>query len=495
MGTLLALLRLTLTAAAFAGPTAVNWQGRLADPGTGNPVAGPTAQVTFRIYDAASNGTLLWSEGPRSLAVDNGQLEARMGEVTALSSAVFSAPGRWLEVSVDGSVLSPREAFAAAPWSLRAQTAETLATGSTNYVQNRATLQSGAVAHPSSGSVSGTLSVYGLVHAAGDLRVWGTLRAGSGNHALTTAGGLWDAAKLDPATTLPNASLASSSVTKLGSAVNAPGGLVRLDASGFVPAALLDPAVVTQLGNSLNGPSQPAQVGAGGLVPDALVDASSVVKRSAAGLIHNYQLDAASITLQGNGFNAADRLLLLDGAGLVPNALLDASSVAKRAATGLVHDYQLDAASVTLQGNSFNAALKLVKLAGDAALNAPASGDAVYAVTTSSSIDVGGIGGKVRESGFDLMPKGAIVIWATADCPPGWSEATEFRGRVPVGVCAGCVVGLTAATAFTANSQELSHDHSAGSSGGSFRDNDLQRTDTAVTTMPYRQVFFCRKSQ
>ncbi|MBI5594492.1 MAG: hypothetical protein HY928_00230 [Elusimicrobia bacterium] len=498
MGTLFALLRLTLAAAAMAGPSAVNWQGRLSDPATGNPVTAPTAQVTFRIYDASSGGSLLWSEGPRTLTVDNGQVDARMGEVTALSSAVFAGSGRWLEVEVNGSVLSPREAFASAPWSLRAQTADFLASGTTNYIQNRDTLQTGASAFPSSGSVNGTLTVYGLVHLAGDLRVRGSLRAGTANHTLTTGSGLWDAAKFDPATTVPNEALDDSSVTKLGNAFNGPDGLVVLDGSGYVPASLLDPAVVTQQGNTFNAASKLLKLDAGALVPNALVDASSVVKVSPSGLIHNYLIDATSITLQGNSFNAANKLLRADSGGLVDELYLDASSVSKRSSTGLVHNYQLDSASITLQGNTFNAAGKLVKLDANAVLNAPASGNAVYGVVTSSSINVGGSGGRVHEAGFVLVPKEAIVIWAGAVCPPGWSEAAEFQGRVPIGVCSGCLVGLTAGTAFTTNSQAQTHDHSMGSAdpaGTAWRDTGTRRTDTKTTTMPYRQMLYCRKDQ
>lgn len=491
-----AFLALSAVPLGAAVPAEFNFSGRLSDPGTRNPAAGPTASLTFRLYDALTGGTLVWSEGPRSVAVDNGAFEVRLGEVNPLSAAEVAAP-RWLEVEADGETLTPRRPLAASAYALRAGLADSLEPGGTNYVQNRATLQAGAVVHAASGSVAGTLTVYGLVHAAGNLRVSGLLRPGPAAAAVTTGAGLWDAAALDPATLLPSASVDSASVTKRGPAVNTPGGLVRLDGSAYVPAALLDPADVTQEGNTFNGASQLLQLDGSALVPNDRVDASSIVKRGVGGLLHDYLLDSSSVTLQGNTFNAAGRLLRLGGTGLVDNAQLDASSVVKRAAgTGLVHDYQLDSASVTLQANTFNAANRLVKLDSAAGWAAPASGNAVYAVVTSSSLDATGTGAKVREQGEDLMPKGAVILWPNAACPSGWTEATEFRGFVPMGNCAGCTAGTTGGTAFTADGQLLQHDHNTGAAdpdGVSYSAAGTYRTDTVATTMPYVQLLYCRK--
>lgn len=478
-----------------AVPAEVNFQGRISAPGTHNPTSGATASLTFRLYDASSGGTLVWSEGPRTLTVDNGAFEARLGEVTPLAAADFAEP-RWLEVEADGETLSPRQPLSASPTALRAALADSLEPGSTSYVQNRDTLQAAAVVHAASGSLAGTLTVYGLLHGAGDVRVSGLLKAGPSAAAVTTAAGLWDAAALSAATLLPNAAVDAASVTKRGPAVNAPGGLLRLDGSAFVPAARLDPGDVTQHGNTFNGASQLLQLTAGALVPNDRLDASSVVKRGAGGLLPDYLLDPASVTLQGNSFNAAGKLLLLDAGGLVPNAQLDASSVVKRAASGFIQDYQLDATSVTLQANTFNAADRLAKLDSGAGLSAPGAGDSVYSVVTSSSLHVTGTGGKIREQGTDLMPKGAVVIWPLAACPAGWSEAAEFRGLVPMGNCLGCTVGTTGGTAFTVDAQALNHDHNVGAADPDltgYRPNLTYRTTTVTTTMPYAQVLFCRK--
>lgn len=59
-------------------------------------------------------------------------------------------------------------------------------------------------------------------------------------------------------------------------------------------------------------------------------------------LVPNVLLSASSATKQGNTFNAANRLLQLDGSALVPNANIATSSVTK-------------------QGNSFNGTSQLVQ--------------------------------------------------------------------------------------------------------------------------------------
>lgn len=95
---------------------------------------------------------------------------------------------------------------------------------------------------------------------------------------------------------------------------------------------------------------------------------------SSSGTINNSSFDTSSVTLQGNTFNAANKLLKLDSSGLVPNVNIDSSSVTKQGNTfntanklllldssGLVPNANIDTASVTKQGNIFNGNSQLVK--------------------------------------------------------------------------------------------------------------------------------------
>jgi hypothetical protein len=96
-------------------------------------------------------------------------------------------------------------------------------------------------------------------------------------------------------------------------------------------------------------------------------------------------LRSSSVTLQGNSFNAADRLVRLDGSARYPAlegsqiTLLNASALA----SGTVAPARLDSGSVTLQGNSFNAADRLVRL--DSSNRFPASdGSQITALNASA---------------------------------------------------------------------------------------------------------------
>ncbi|TBR25761.1 hypothetical protein EPO15_01545 [bacterium] len=487
------LLGLALPAAA-AVPGTLPFEGRLIDPATLDPRSEASVSVVFRVYDDPTAGTQLWAEGPTSVALDDGHFETTLGAAVPLSSSVFASDGRWLEVSVEGVALTPRQRLPSAPWALRAAAADSLEPGAANYLNNRTDLQAGASFHASSASVSGPLTTTGTQWAVADLSVRGVVRTGTGLHQITTAGGLLDAAKADPATVVPDASLDSSSVTKLGPAADVPGGLAVLDGSGYLPAGRYA-GNVTRKGNTFNGASQLAKLTAAALLPNALVDVSSVAKLLA-GRLPSALLDMSSVTKVGNGFNAADTLVLLGAGNLVPNAQVDGSSVAKLSPAGRVHNTQLDASTVTLAANGFNGAGQLVLFDASATLNAAAAGSAVYSVVTSSSVDVAGTGAKVREAGVDLVPAGLTIFWTGLSCPSGYAEETNLRGRLPLGACAACNTTSTSGAAFTTDAQALTHTHAdtGGGASGMREGGTNLLTDSADTTMPYIQVLFCRKT-
>lgn len=488
----------------------VNFQGRLVDPATKNPQNG-TFDMTFRICDslasACTGGNKLWEEvhasgvPDNSITVDNGVFEVLLGELTALSSAPFSGAA-YLEIEVEGQVLSPREQLVSVPQALRAAVAESLEAGDPNYIHFTDILQAGAEFHVTSGTaetsflVGGTLRVVGNSSLEGDLTVDGTLIMGSGLNVLTNAAGLLDATKLNTATLVPNDSIDDSSITMQGQNFNGANQLLQLNGSALVPDALLDGSVVTKLGNSFNGANQLLQLDAGGLIPNA-------------------RIDSASITMQGQDFNGPNQLLLLDGTAFVPTAQLNSSIVTKEGntfngasqllklnASALVDNARIDSSSITMQGQDFNGANQLVMLDSNGTLNAAASGTGIYSITTSSSINVTGTGAKVREGGNDLLPSGAIIMWAdSAGCPPGYAEmdgtgaTVDMRGRLPIGKpAAGTIANTGGAAAFTADGDAVTHSHTVGAAeANSFRIGSNNRTDVADTTMPYIYIMFCRK--
>ena len=96
----------------------------LTDAG-GQPRKG-AAVVTFGLFDAQQDGTLLWTEVQEVHADDRGRFSAYLGAASPVPQEVFSnEQARWLSIGVDGREL-PRIMLVAVPYALRAADAETL---------------------------------------------------------------------------------------------------------------------------------------------------------------------------------------------------------------------------------------------------------------------------------------------------------------------------------------------------------------------------------
>jgi uncharacterized protein YjbI with pentapeptide repeats len=124
----LSLLLLALSSPLFAwtiGP--MNYQGRLLDS-AGVPV---TATLPFkvRIYDAASGGTLKFSEQHNSIPVNDGVYSFLVSTGTsptgAWDIALWNTAQLFMEIEVNGETLSPRHLMAAAPYAFQANLALT----------------------------------------------------------------------------------------------------------------------------------------------------------------------------------------------------------------------------------------------------------------------------------------------------------------------------------------------------------------------------------
>ena len=103
---------------AAAGIT-IPYAGRLDDE-AGLAVPDGDYAFTFALYDAATGGTLLWSEVQEEIAVEGGSFVASLGRVTPLPEAMLAGGALWLEVAVRGpeadafTTLAPRQALRAA---------------------------------------------------------------------------------------------------------------------------------------------------------------------------------------------------------------------------------------------------------------------------------------------------------------------------------------------------------------------------------------------
>jgi len=107
-----------------AGP--VGYSGRLLDD-KGAPVAA-TLPMVIRVYDSAEDGALLYKQEYADVVVEQGYFnlvlslgaDAEQGGAAAVIDSVLATTiaTRYLEVSIDGEVLSPRQAITASPWAI-----------------------------------------------------------------------------------------------------------------------------------------------------------------------------------------------------------------------------------------------------------------------------------------------------------------------------------------------------------------------------------------
>lgn len=99
-------------------PEQVEYQGLLLDD-QGDPISGNVA-MAFELFDAAANGTSLWTEAHPVVTVTDGVYSVALGSSTPLTPAVLASGNVFLEVSVGGEVLTPRQQLLAVPYALRA---------------------------------------------------------------------------------------------------------------------------------------------------------------------------------------------------------------------------------------------------------------------------------------------------------------------------------------------------------------------------------------
>ncbi len=104
-------------------PEKINYQGRLVDSGTGLPLPGSHSAV-FKIYDDPADGALLWSETTSVTADSNGVFSALLGSVFPIGIS-FDVP-TYLQVEIDGEILSPRRELVSSPYAFNAMNAENL---------------------------------------------------------------------------------------------------------------------------------------------------------------------------------------------------------------------------------------------------------------------------------------------------------------------------------------------------------------------------------
>jgi len=140
-------LLLSSVSAVAAVPAQVNYQVMLTDDAD-NPISNDTLPVTFRVFDDPDAGTQLWDEAHSVETNGIGVATVVLGETNPLDGLDFNQP-LWLEVVVDGQVMSPRRAFLAVPYAMQAVNASELGgTSAGEYLTEAESGASGTVNAP-----------------------------------------------------------------------------------------------------------------------------------------------------------------------------------------------------------------------------------------------------------------------------------------------------------------------------------------------------------
>jgi len=103
-----------------AVPNYLNYQGRLIDPSTEQPIPDGNHNVTFYIYDAETGGSLKGGPYTSNVTTQNGLFNTLIGQV---DPSVFDGSDRWVEIEVDGETISTRQRIVSVAYAIRATSA------------------------------------------------------------------------------------------------------------------------------------------------------------------------------------------------------------------------------------------------------------------------------------------------------------------------------------------------------------------------------------
>lgn len=165
---------------AHAAPNEINLQGRILDP-FGDPLDGPV-DLTVAIYNGFSGSNLLYSEDQLAVPLSNGVFGVTIGTGAnpqgSLDAATFTTLNAFLEITVEGEILSPRQAFNTAAYSFQADVAanadqldgiDASALDQSAHVSdsgNPHSVTAGQIGAATAASVAGQIAVHGSNGAA-----------------------------------------------------------------------------------------------------------------------------------------------------------------------------------------------------------------------------------------------------------------------------------------------------------------------------------------
>lgn len=103
----------------------IPFQGRVVNKTSGTNVTDGTYSFTFKLYDAASSGNLLWSETQSSVTVTSGIFAVNLGSSTAFNASGYNVDFKqnnlYLDVTFNGETFGSRVQLAAVPQAINAE--------------------------------------------------------------------------------------------------------------------------------------------------------------------------------------------------------------------------------------------------------------------------------------------------------------------------------------------------------------------------------------
>ena len=161
----------------------LQYQARLTDPGTGEPVADGTYPMSFRLYNVESGGSWLWME-TKDVEVRGGLLSTLLGELTLLDPHLFNGQALWLGIKVGTDPeAAPRQPLLPVAYALSLVPGAMVQANSSEPALQVNNLGGGtALQVGGSTLLDGNLDVNGGATVAGGLNVAGSLTGGSHTH-------------------------------------------------------------------------------------------------------------------------------------------------------------------------------------------------------------------------------------------------------------------------------------------------------------------------
>lgn len=111
-------------------PRIISYSGRLTD--LAGRVVTTAKTLQFKIYDAQTGGTALWTSANYSVTPDStGVFSVLLGSQSdPIGDTVFSDVTRYIEIAIEGTAMAPRLQLASGPYAFRSLVADTVADSS-----------------------------------------------------------------------------------------------------------------------------------------------------------------------------------------------------------------------------------------------------------------------------------------------------------------------------------------------------------------------------